>query len=159
MESGEITRRDTAVIPTPNGVVPWRPVMGTPLNQCPTNIDASTMRGRALLLAAGNPGDIEFDKNGRAEICATHWLVYPDEGENPETGEIGTYCRVVFFDSSGRTFRTTAAHGPSRLKAALEIFDPPDWIDGITFVITRRLGKRDRWYHDIRLHERYMEGE
>jgi len=159
MESGEIVPVQRAVIETPNGVVPWRPAIGTPLNQCPSNIDASTMRGRALLLAAGNPGDIEFDKQGRAEITATGWLIYPDEGIDPETGEVGTFCRTVLFAKDGRTFRTSAAHGPARLKAALEIFDPVDWKEGITFVITRRLGKRDRWYHDIRLHERYLEEE
>lgn len=144
---------------TPNGVVQWRPKVGTPLTECPTSLDLATQRGRALALAAGNPGDVEFDKSGIADITATDWLLYPDEGENPETGEVGVFIRLVLFDASGKTFRTTASHGPSRLKAALDLFDRADWVEGIPFRITRRLGKRDRWYHDIRLHPDYLQEE
>lgn len=121
------------------------------LVDCPSNIDASTIQGKAMLLAAGNPGDLEFVE-GKVRICATHFVVFPEERPDPETGEIHTFARTVLFDRQGRSFRTTSAHAPHRIQAALDLFGPDDWANGVSFVIRERMSaKTKRIYHDIRL--------
>lgn len=136
---------------------PQRPMLPTAVSssmslaECPTNIDKTTPLGKALLIAAGNPSDYEPDKQGVVRILATHWLVYPDSGHDEETGEVREFARTVLFDASGKHYRTTAAHGPSRLAATLSLFDSEQWRRGIPFVVSQRMGKRGRTYHDIRL--------
>lgn len=126
------------------------PTMDTPLSACPTNIDISTDGGKAMMMAAGNPCDIQFGSDGVATIVATHYLIYPTERVDEDTGELSQYCCTVLFDSQGRTLRTTAAHAPHRIAAACDLWGPDDWASGITFTIRQRMGKMGRTYHDIR---------
>jgi hypothetical protein len=128
------------------------PSKDLPLHQCPSNIDHTTYRGKQLLLAAGNPSDIVFDQHGTATIYATNYLIFPDEGVDPETGEIRTYARTCLFTKDGLVFRTTSAHAPHRIAAACDLFGPLEWAAGIPFLIReRRSHKTGRTYHDIRL--------
>ena len=121
------------------------------LRDCPTNQDWSKREHKALAFAAGNPGDIEFGKDGSVIVVATHFLVFPEEREDPETGELSTFARTVLFTRDGQTFRTTSAHAPHRIAAACDLFDSKEWAKGIAFQIRQRLGKNQRIYHDIRL--------
>lgn len=123
----------------------------TPLHQCPTSLDVADPQQRALLFACGNPGDIEFDANGVACVRAVHWLIMPDEGEDPETGEVRQFARLVLIQADGRFFRTTSAFAPRRLRAALELYSPAEWAEGVTFIVSRRQSKRGRTYHDFRV--------
>jgi hypothetical protein len=127
------------------------PVVGASLLDCPTNLDLTSTAGKALALAAGNPSDMEFDKNGVLEIVATHYLIFPEERVDPETGEVGTFARTVLFDQAGDIFRTSAAHAPHRIQSVLDLFGPEAWAKGIPFVIRERKGKRGFTYHDIRI--------
>lgn len=125
----------------------------TPLHMCPTSLDLTDARQRALAFACGNPGDLEFDSHGVARVRAVHWLIMPDEAEDPETGEIRQFGRLVLIQADGRFFRTTSAFAPRRLRAALELYSPAEWQLGIDFIITRRLSRRGRTYHDFRIAE------
>jgi hypothetical protein len=123
-----------------------------PLHQCPSNIDSTTYSGKKMLMAAGNPSDIVFDQHGCATVYATHYLIFPDEGVDPESGEIKTYARTCLFTKDGLVFRTTSAHAPHRIAAACDLFSPNEWANGIPFLIReRRSHKTGRTYHDIRL--------
>src|SRR5271156_398216 len=95
------------------------PAADTPLSQCPTNLDLTTYNGKAMAMAAGNPSDLEFSQNGELKVLATHYLIFPEERPDPDTGEISQFARTVLFQADGRIFRTTAAHAPHRIQAAL----------------------------------------
>lgn len=125
--------------------------MELPITQCPTNLDLSSATGRALAFAAGNPADYRLDDKGMCKIVAHKWLAYPDEAEDPETGEVRQFARIVLFDRDGRFFKTTSAWGLRRLKAAIELYDEMEWRLGVPFVISARLSKLNRVYHDIRI--------
>lgn len=125
--------------------------LDTPITECPTNLDSRNPAHRALLFAAGNPADHRIGSDNRCIITATHWLAYPDEREDPETGEVRQFATIVLFDREGKFFKTTSAYAPRRLKAAIELFTPADWAKGITFIVTVRLGQAKRPYHDIRI--------
>jgi hypothetical protein len=117
-----------------------------------TNLDLTTNRGKALFLAAGNPGSIQFDEHGRMCILATHFVIFPDTSVDPETGEEREFTRTVLFDASGQTYRTSSAYAPRRLRAALALWTASDWASGIPFVITERKSRKTgRTYHDMRV--------
>jgi hypothetical protein len=119
-----------------------------------TNLDLTTFAGKARFLNCLSPADINFDKNGRAEILATSYLIFPDEGTDPETGEVKQFTRTVLVSKEGATYRTTSESAPRRLKAALGLWSAEQWAEGIPFVITeRRSHKTQRTYHDLRVQE------
>src|SRR5438132_235532 len=72
---------DTPIVPTP---MPPVPLPASPpngkieirrnmlLTECPTNIDLTTYRGKQLIMQAANPGDVQFNEDGRAELHCTH---------------------------------------------------------------------------------------
>lgn len=117
-----------------------------------TNLDLTTQRGKALFLNAGNPGDIQFDEDGCARILATNFLLYPDSGIDPETGEERQFTRTVLFTADGATYRTTSDFAPRRMRAALALWTTAEWAKGIPFRVTeRRSRKTGRTYHDLRV--------
>lgn len=127
------------------------PLQETPLHQCPTSLDLSTDHGRAMALAAGNPGDIEIGKEGYVIVDAYGYLIVPDEQVDEDTGELHQFVRTILFTRDGQTFRTTAAHAPHRVQAVLDLFGPHAFENGVRLIIRNRVGKRGRVYHDIRL--------
>lgn len=124
----------------------WRgrliPARDTDVWDWPTTLDLTTPRGRALVVHAGNPADVQFERDDRIRFVACDFLVYPDELINPQTGEVAQGCRVVMFDSHGRTFKTTSEYVAHRLAAVLQLYTVQEWRAGIPFVITRRPSKR-----------------
>lgn len=116
-----------------------------------TNLDLTTYAGKALILKAGSPGDYEVRADKPLRMTVHAYAVFPDTAVNEETGEISEFARTVLFDAQGKTFRTSAAHAPTRFLIAAALFTPQQWQAGIPFVITARTGKRDRVYHDIQI--------
>jgi hypothetical protein len=147
----EVEPSKVNVVPRNTDYNPMIPKAGTALANCPTNLDLTTKKGKALAIAAGNPSDLEPDKNGVLKIRATHYIIFPDVRMDEETGEMSEFCRTVFFTKEGDIFRTSAQHGPARLGALLSLYTPAEWIDGIPLLIRVRKSKRDRFYHDIRV--------
>jgi hypothetical protein len=162
------TKEVPAVTPAPAGAGETRaiaPVQPRQLVSIPrdggimavvqTNINSSTLAGKAMLLAARSPSDIEFSREGIAEILATHWAIFPDRGVNEETGEESEFVRTVLFDRHGRTFRTTSERAPERVYDLTSLFSPAEWAAGIPVVILqRRSTKTGRTFHDFRLNTR-----
>ena len=103
------------------------------------------------MFAAGNPADYKFSEQGVCTITAHHWLIYPDERMDEETGEVRQFAVCVLFDAQGKFFKTTSLFAPRRMKAAIELFSPKDWQDGVTFIVRQRRGLTGRTYHDIRV--------
>jgi hypothetical protein len=127
------------------------PARDARLDQCPTNLDLSTWQGKVLALAAGSPADLVIPDNGVLAITATHYFLFPDIGQDPESGEIKEFTRTVLYDREGRTYRTTSGHAPHRIKAILELISADEWAKGIPFVISERRSRATgRTYHDIR---------
>lgn len=128
------------------------PSPGAALPDCPTNLDLTTVQGKMTLYNALNPGDVAFDENGECHITARYYVVYPDEGIDQETGEVSQFNRTVLIDASGQIWRTTSAHAPHRIAAALDLFTAEDWERGIRFQVRERRSKKTgRTYHDIRI--------
>lgn len=132
----------------------------TPLAKCPTNLDLSTRRGKALLLACGNPGDLDLldhvkDSEGRRFIIveATNFVIFPERRIDPEDGKESTFARTCLIRKDGRIFRTSSAHVPHKIAAALDLYTPEEWAQGIPFRITERKSKNPNRgeYHDIRI--------
>jgi len=126
----------------------------TSLADCPTSLDMTNDIHRTWMIAAGNPADIDFDSDGILIIDAVHWLVMPEQREDPETGEIRDVASLILFTRDGSFARTTSSYAHNRLRAVLDLYSSSDWAAGIRFVITRRASKRGRTYHDIRVRPR-----
>jgi len=132
-----------------NSLVPARDLS---LADCPTNLDLTTLSGKAMALACGNPSDLDFGDRGHVSICAHYWLIFPDVGVDPNTGEYHEFTRTCLIDEEGSVYRTTSSYAPGRLKAVLSLFSPVDWSKGIWFRIAERKSRKTgRTYHDIRV--------
>jgi hypothetical protein len=117
-----------------------------------TNLDLTNPRDKVRFFNATNPPNLAFDENGVLAIHATHFILFPDEGEDPETGEVRQFTRAVLMDAEGNTASTTSAFAPRRLRAAMLLWGPEQWAAGIRFVLTeRRSRKTGRTYHDLRV--------
>jgi hypothetical protein len=127
------------------------PRQGTPLALCPSNIDYGTQRGRALAIKAGSPQDIVMPEDGVVRIVCVNYIIVPDSRIDEKTGEIREFAQCCFFDSAGRHFRTSAAHGPFRLKAICDLYSDAEWQRGIPLRISVRKSKRGTMYHDIQI--------
>lgn len=128
------------------------PKKGESIREARTNIDCTTREGKAMVFAGMSPADVDFDQNGQAFILATHWLVFADQTIDEKTGQVSHHSRTVLYDKDGNTFRTTADSAPHRIQAALDMFGPEVWAEGIPFRIRERVSKREkRTYHDIRI--------
>jgi hypothetical protein len=126
--------------------------LDAPVQDWRGNLDLSTWTGKALLVKAGSPSDMEFDDSGECRISATHWLIYPEEGVSRETGEVTLFARTVLFTADGRTFKTTSEFAPSRMRVAMELFSPEEWASGLPFVVRERKSRKTgRVYHDLTL--------
>ncbi len=137
---------------TPGSNTSLVPLHGTSLAECPTNLRLDTYEGKALAIAAMSPGDIEIGKDGYVEMIVTHYILYPDEGVNEETGEVTRFTRLVLFTAEGLTYRTTSESAPRRIEAMLKLFGPAEWAAGLPFLIRERKSRKTgRTYHDIRL--------
>jgi hypothetical protein len=131
--------RQSSIIPAP----------GTALVHCPSNIDATTLKGKAMLLKASAPGNTEIDVPGGVRIDATHWIVIPDYRVDEASGEIKQFTRTVLFGKGGLVFRTTSAHFPMRIAELCKMFAEEDWQRGIPLIICERKSKRNTTYHDV----------
>lgn len=141
-----------------NGLQPYYGVpirdlrIDTPATEWPTSLDRRVPEQRAAIFAAGNPADVSCPLGGTITFTAVHWLIYLQEFLNEETGEVAPGPVLTLYDREGRTFRSTSQFAPRRLKAALELYSPDEWINGITFVVRDRPSKRPgRHYHDVRV--------
>lgn len=131
--------------------LPIVPRQGTPLMECRHNLDMSTPRGKALALRAVSPATIEMPSDGTLRIIAVAYIVIPDSQTDDKTGELREFSRVVLFDTAGKHYRTSAAHGPARLMQMCSLYTDDDWQRGIPLVVTVRKSKRGTTYHDIQI--------
>lgn len=127
------------------------PKQGTPITQCPSNIDLNTFHGKALLMKAGSPAELDIKGDQPLFMSAVAFVMFPDQQTDEETGETSEFVRLVLFDADGKHFRTSSVSGPFRLRTMLELFTPKEWTEGIPLVIKARVGKRGRTYHDINI--------
>lgn len=124
----------------------------TPATEWPTSLDRREPSQRAAVFNAGNPPDVSCELGKTVYFTAVHWLIYLSEFEDEETGEIKPGPVLTLFDREGKMFRSTSQFAPRRLKAALELYTPAEWVKGIRFMIQDRPSKRPgRHYHDIRI--------
>jgi hypothetical protein len=124
----------------------WRgrliPGRDTDVWDWPTTLDLSTPKGRALIIHATNPADVEFEKSDTVRFRACDFVIYPDELPNPQTGEVTQGCRVVLINAEGKTFKTTSEFVAHKLAQVLQLYTVAEWRAGIPFIITRRPSKR-----------------
>lgn len=148
--NGEPQRHTVAMPPTGQVtlVVPGRDVA---ITSCPTNIDTTTIVGKAMLLRAMSPAELEVEPGKPLRLVVYQWIVFPDQSVDEDSGEVSEFVRTVFFDGEGKTFRTSSEHTPRRVAALLELFSPAEWANGIPLMISVRNGKRGRLYHDIQI--------
>lgn len=123
----------------------------TQLADCPTNLDLTTDRGKALAFNALGESDYAINAGEQVRIKATNYLVYPGESVDDETGEVSQYAWLVIFDASGKFVKTTSEVITQRLALALKMFSKSEWEAGIPLVIIPRQSRRTgRTYHDVR---------
>lgn len=127
------------------------PKPNTPLMECPTNLDLTTQRGKALLIKSEGGRDYEHDGIEQVRIRVTHYLMKPTEVVDENTGEVREFVEVVLYDANGKMYRTSGVAAPRRLRALFEVFSPAEWADGIPLVITPRPSKRGAPWHDIQV--------
>lgn len=133
----------------------WRgrliPAQQTSIWDWPTSLNLETTRGRALLVHATNPADIDFEDQSEIRIRAVEFVVYPDTFPNEQTGELQQGCRVVLIDAEGKTFKTTSEFVAHRLAQVLQLYTRAEWQAGIPFVVRRKPSKKHRGgsYHQL----------
>lgn len=141
---------------------PWNPAqlaqglrqltIDTPASEWPTSLDRRDPAHRALIFAAGNPPDVVVPTGGSVTIRAVHWLASCSELIDEESGEARTVYALTLFNVDGKMLRTTSAYALRRLRAALELYTPSEWAEGIDFVIRDRASRMPgRHYHDVRI--------
>lgn len=124
----------------------------TPASDWPTSLDRRIPEQRAAIFAALNPPDYRVEVGQTLTITAHHWLIYLDEFEDSDSGEMRPGPVLVLYDHEGKMLKTTSQFAPRRLKAALELYGPEDWQRGITFIIRDRPSRKPgRHYHDLRI--------
>lgn len=124
-----------------------------------TNLDLSTSRGKALAINAASPGELDFSDSQRdtrgqryIDVGVVNYLCYPDQQEDPETGELKEFTRTCLIGVENEVWRTTSFHAPSRMRALMVVYTKEEWAAGITMRITeRRSPKTGRTYHDFRI--------
>lgn len=121
------------------------------MDACPTNLNLSIPRERALVIAATQVPDYQLDQQGRCVVRATHFFAYATEYENETTGELDQVRVSVLFDKEGRIFKTTGVFAFNALRAAATLFSPAEWSAGIPFVISSRMTSNRRIAHDVRV--------
>jgi hypothetical protein len=101
---------------------------------------------------AAAEGDFQLDVNEPLKITATHYLAFPAEVTNAETGEVSTVTFLALFDASGKFCKTTSEVVAARVASALEMYQSKDWQAGIHFILSPKISPRSkRTYHDIRI--------
>ena len=136
------TRRLSSLVPRPDA----------PPTEWSTNLDVTTPRGKAMLIAACNPADVVLGDQTSVRFVATNYIVYPDEALNWETGEIIQVGRMVLIDKDGRTFKSTSDFAPHSLKRILALYNEDEWRAGIPIIITSRKSRGGPgYYHDLRV--------
>lgn len=136
------TRRLSSLVPAPDA----RPEEWT------TNLDVTTPRGKAMLIAACNPADVVIGEDDRLRFVATHYVVYPDEVLNRETGELEPCGVLALIDKDGRTFKTKSEYAPKSLHRVLKLYNEAEWARGMVFIITSRKSRGGPGrYHDLRV--------
>ncbi len=128
------------------------PALDTPLLQCPTNLDFTTEVGKACAMNAMSAPDLQLPENGRLDMVIVSYLVHQVQREDPETGEIATFPRTIFFTQSGETFASTSKVIPTRLMGLLSLYTPEEWAKGIPIQVRQvRCRSGIGHYHDIRV--------
>ena len=156
-QSGSDTTTTTSVVQDiiestngePHGSLVPRP--GTPLPECPTNIPMSERRGRAMAINAMSPADTKIRSGIPVTILMKHYLIYPDEVINRETGEVVQCVRTCILDEVGHCYKTTSTYAPEFIRRCLESFSQVDWEVGIPVCISAVQGEQGRTYHDLRV--------
>lgn len=154
--SSEETRQE--IVPAGNGQIVRSagrlvPLPGTPLVNCPTNLDGDVGSMRTALIKGTSPGDLdaELHAKGYVSLRLRYFLCFPDERTDEETGEVNQFTRTVLYDMDGRTLRLSSAHAPQRICHLMEMFSPEEWEEGIPIRVSIRKSRRNREYADIQL--------
>lgn len=157
-EAPEYTEPTTGMVPAPATLItaPRRPLCllpapDTPLPLCPHNFPADTFAGKAMLLKASGPGDMDVEPGKPLRFCAVYWALIPGEAVNEETGEVVNLVHTVLMTKEGKTFRSSSAHLPSRILAASMMFSEEEWKEGIPLIVEMKKGRRGRMYHEVNI--------
>lgn len=133
----------------------WFPAKIEGLAGIKTTLDTSTEEGKALVVAAGSPGDLDLDAQGELRMVIHNFAAFWDTEADEETGEISEFTRSVFYNAAGQTFRTTSAHAPHFFARCVDLYGWERIRDeGLPITIRRRRGKRGFDYHDFRVNPR-----
>ncbi len=128
------------------------PAIGTPLTECPTNLDLNSPIGKACAMNAMSAPDLQLPENGRLDMVIVSYLIHQVQREDPETGEIATFPRTVFFTKDGETFASTSKVIPTRLMGLLSLYSSEEWAKGIPIQVRQvRCRSGIGHYHDIRV--------
>lgn len=143
-----------AVVRTP--VVPRNgtlaPLPGTPIRECPTNLDLATEEGQCLAVRAAGEADVEIPAGGEVLFPTRHYLITAESHVDEVTGEEHQYPRLVLIGADGRTLVTTSVVVPRRLHRIIELLGPGPWEPALRLVVSARLSRRTkRVYHDLQL--------
>ena len=112
-----------------------RPVAGTPLSQCPTNLDMGTFLGKAMMFKAQGASQMNVTPEAPLRFRARHWAMIPDSRVSEKTGEIREFVSVVLFDIDGRCFKSSGVASPFRLLALLQLYSEGEWMEGIPILV------------------------
>lgn len=116
------------------------------------NWDTRTFAGRAKLVNAMNPGTLELGTEGRVELRAAWYCIYPDEETDEETGELKQFTRTVLISPTGQTFRTTSEHISRKVPAIFALFTPEEVAAGLPIRISERKSRKlGQTYHALEL--------
>ena len=135
----------------------WVPARVEGLAGVRHTLDLSTERGKAMLVAAGSPGELALDETGRLSMVLCDFACFWDSEVDEETGEVKEFVRSVFYAPDGRTFRTTSNHAPHFFARCVDVYGLERVQQGLPITICERVSKREkRRYHDFKIDSEAM---
>lgn len=128
----------------------WFPAKVDGLAGVKHTLDLTTERGKALLVKAGSPGDINLSDTGHASLIVCDVAVFWDSEVDEETGEVREFPRTVFYDANGQTFRSSSPHAPHFVARLVDVYGMERLREGIRVHIEERVSRREkRRYHNF----------
>lgn len=129
----------------------WGIDLSTPMDRCPTNLDLTTKRGRALLASAAGIQDYRLQGKDHIVIKATNYIAYASEMEDEKTGEMTVRKVTCLIDADGKIYKTTGFAAFDVLRAAAVLYTAEEWERGINFVISWKDMPSGHRAHDVRV--------
>lgn len=122
---------------------------GTPVHLCPSSLPRD-VAGIIRRLNAMGQSTLTLGRDGTVEMLLEHFLAYPREQADEQTGEVHQFTWLVLIDARGESFGTSSPVVAGKVWQlwALKSAGLVPWPCPVQ-IVTRKAMKSGRSYHDV----------